>query len=137
MTIEERLEALERELENTKQHVRRLWVGLGLAVFLTCALVWGFTATTGAAKGIRANRFIVVDENGKTRAWMVADEGGSELVLADENHKRCAWLSIGEGGPVLTLFDENGKTRVALSAAEDGPKLKLFDDNGKVIWHAP
>ena len=86
MTIEERLEALERELENTKLHVRRLWVGLGLAV-LVCALVWGFTATTGAAKGIRANRFIVVDENGKTRVALSATEDGPKLKLFDDNGK--------------------------------------------------
>jgi len=131
MTIEERLEALERELESTKRRAQRLWIGLGLAAFLTCTLAWSFTATTaaspalGAEKVIRANRFIVEDANGKTRASL--DTNG--LGLLDENGEVRSWLTIDEHGSKLGLFDENGKGRAWLGT--DG--LGLLDENGKIF----
>ncbi|MDD5222404.1 MAG: hypothetical protein PHE84_00305 [bacterium] len=91
MTIEERLEKVEKELTLLKK-----------------------TLAT-APKVIRANKFIVEDENGKVRAGMVLDEDG----------------------PRLGLFDEHGKVRVGMGLDKNGPGLGLLDANGKVIWKAP
>ncbi len=86
MTIEERLEVVERELAELKA-----------------------AQAQEIGKVIRANQFIVEDDNGKTRAELV----------------------INKDGPSLSLFDKNGNPRALLSALKDGPRLELFDENGK------
>lgn len=50
-------------------------------------------------KVIRANRFVLEDENGETRAT----------------------LSMGRHGPELSLWDENGKGHAELTVRNDGP----------------
>ena len=95
--LEERLETVERELATSRRRARRLWITLGLAG-LVCTLVWSFAATSGAAqaqgagKVIRANAFIVEDENGVARAELGASKEGPGLVMTDENGKTRAWL---------------------------------------------
>ncbi len=167
MTTEERVERLERELVATKQWNRRLLIGLGLAggMFI---LVWSFTNAAGTAqaqeakkaeKVIRANRFILENENGVASAVMVANKAGTALTLADENGKTRvilaaaktatalalndengrtrAEMSVTKTETSLKLTDENGRTRAALAVIKDGTGLVLFDENGKVIWQTP
>ncbi len=59
-------------------------------------------------KTLRAGRFELLDENGKTRIAM----------------------GLTKDGPALTLFDENGKIRIAMGLTKDSPLLKLCDKNG-------
>jgi len=68
-----------------------------------------------AEKVIRAKRFVLEDENGKTRASLI----------------------VGKDGPGLVLLDENGKPRAMLSVLKDGPGLALYDENGNVIKSLP
>jgi hypothetical protein len=58
----------------------------------------------------RANHFILVDEKGRERASLVADQAGSVF---------------------LVMFDANGKTRANLSVSNDGPSLVLYDPTGR------
>ena len=95
-----------------------LVLGLG-----ALALVWASAASVpkaeaqGAAGGrtVRANEFILEDENGKIRAW----------------------LRVDKGRPGLYLYDENGEVRAALGMGKDGPGLGLLDGAGKTIWRTP
>lgn len=84
MTIEERLEKLERELSRVNQ------------------------AVGGTFNELRAYKFVLEDENGKSRAV----------------------IGVSKDGPALRLLDENGKPRVELSIWKDGPGLVLLDENG-------
>jgi len=142
MTIEERLEVVERELAASRRRTKRLWISLGLAG-VVCALAWSLTATTstaktqGAEKVIRANKFIVEDENGKGRAVLSAYKYGPMLMLIDENGQPRAELSVPTFGSSLSLYEENGKTRAVLGIDKDGSGLWLYDENGKAIWRAP
>jgi hypothetical protein len=167
MDTEERLEKLERELLAEKRRNRWLLVAVGLGVVGVC-LVWTLATITATAqaqganigpKVIRANQFILKDENGKTRAVLsVSKEGpalvlfdetgkpragldagkdGPGLVLADETGKFRAMLAVDKDGPRLVLFDEIGKRRAGLAVNKDGPGLALFDETGKVIWSQP
>jgi hypothetical protein len=121
MTIEERLENLERELGRVKRRSR--WL-LGAILFVAGGLtppgVFETTAIRARAQGagtaeqIRARAFILEDEKGESRAA----------------------LSVTKGGPGLLLLDEKGESRAGLRVFKDGPSLVLFDDNGKVIWSA-
>jgi len=120
MTIEERLEKIEKELAEARRRNRWLLTIMGLVV-VGIGLAWILTKTTAAAtattapKVIRANDFIVENANGKTRAE----------------------LSVDKDGPRLGLLDEKGKPRAELGIDKDKSGLKLGDANGKVIWKAP
>jgi hypothetical protein len=63
---------------------------------------------------VRAKRFVLADDAGKTRAALQMVATGAEL----------------------DLYDAAGKQRAALSADKLGARLALLDENGKVIWTA-
>jgi len=91
-------------------------------------------ALAGARAGgneIRANRFVLEDENGKVRAVLDVVKDVPRLSLFDENGKERAVLGVTALGAGLSLFDENGKGRAALGVGADGPLLSFFDENGK------
>ena len=138
MTIEERLENMERELGRLKR--RNRWL-LGAILLVAGGLiapgVFEITATrarsqeAGTAKEIRASRFVLEDAKGKTLAALALEEFGPGLALFDENGTPRAGLWADKDGPSLSLFDENGKNRAGLWASKDGPRLALSDENGK------
>ncbi|MCX6575298.1 MAG: hypothetical protein NTV82_02770 [Candidatus Aminicenantes bacterium] len=137
MTIEERLENMERELGHLKR--RNRWL-LG-AVFLVAGglIVPGMFETTAiraqsqnprTAQEIRARSFILEDENGIPRAMLIVDKDGSRLSLHDETGKGRVALGALKDGPGLTLIDKNGTGRAGLAVIKDGPGLMLNDENG-------
>jgi len=143
MTIEERLENMERELGRQKR--RNRWLLGAILVLLGGLVAAGVFKTmitpvqaqvAGTVKQIRAKGFVVEDENGKGRATLAASKDGSGLVLWDENGKTRIGLGIFKDGPDLRLWDENGKPRAALGMVEDGPRMILSGPDGKVIWSA-
>jgi hypothetical protein len=161
MTIDERLKKVEGQLARVR------WVNRCLIGFIVLSVgAWSVVKTFGpetawaqsAMKEIRANKFVLEDENGKERAALGVNEYGPELLLHDENSKMSARLLVSAEGPALVLrengktraelgvlndtpqlvlLDENGQPRTALSVDKDGPKLGLFEKNGKPIWEVP
>jgi hypothetical protein len=93
-----------------------------------------------STKEIRANKFVLEDENGKIRAELYAakDKGGG-LSLYDENGKLRAVLGAGKEGTALVLMDDKPVARIALGAGtnKDEPSLSLRDEKGEEIWSAP
>ncbi len=85
------------------------------------------------AEVIRAERFEVVDKDGKTRAALSMLEGKPGLVLRDRNGRAGAELGLTDHGwPRLFLTDKNRKVRVGLTLGNTGePHLVLRDRNGK------
>jgi len=151
MTTEERLAKVERELAETKAQAacakrRTRWLlaalGLGLGVL---ALVWVSAASEpraeaqGAAGGrtVRANKFVLEDENGKARAILTVDEDGPRLSLLDDAGKPRAALGVTADGPMLALLDANGKVRAGLAVVKGRSGLALYDEAEKKIWSAP
>ena len=82
-------------------------------------------------KVVRANQFVLADENGETRATLSIGRHGPELSLWDENGLGRAQLTVRNDGPVLGLWDENGTGRAELIVKNAGPILILSDKNGK------
>jgi hypothetical protein len=83
-------------------------------------------------KVIRANQFVLEDDNGKTRAVLdVGKDGVPGLYLYDDKGTPRAMLGVSNHGSVLALCDKYGKTLVSLAVSNDGPSLRLSDDNGK------
>ncbi len=109
-------------------------------------------------KEVRANRFVLEDEDGNERAVLTVVNGAPELMLCarseprtakdifkprqglrlrHKNSKNLAVLLVDKGRVGLLMLDENGKTRVSLGVAENKQWLVLYDENGKNIWQAP
>jgi predicted lipoprotein with Yx(FWY)xxD motif len=74
---------------------RHRWVlaAVGLGV-VALALAWTLANTTGTAHGaqpgpkvIRANQFILEDQNGMVSAILTVDKDGAGLILGNENGK--------------------------------------------------
>jgi hypothetical protein len=61
----------------------------------------------------------------------------TEFLLKDDTGKTRAWLVVREDGPGLHLLDETGKRRAMLTVTKDGPALVLLDETGKVIRSYP
>jgi len=102
MTIEDRLEVLEKELKRTKFYNRYLLGAVMLAV--TIGIVGATPLRSG--KVIRANNFILEDANGKTRALLGMTGDTPALSLCDESGKSRAVIGINENGnPGFALFD--------------------------------
>jgi hypothetical protein len=135
MTTDERIENLEKGLASARRLNRWLLaaVGLALGVWILAGTFGPTMAAAPAAGGkeVRANHFVVEDENGKVRAVLAVFKDGPGLTLADENGNPRAMLIMGKGGPALTLSDENGKVRAGLNATKETAGLTLADENGK------
>jgi len=162
MTTDERMEKMEGQL------VRVRWFNRCLIGCIVLSLgVWFILKTFGpetawaqsGTKEIRANKFVLEDENGKERASLSVHQDGPRLTLMDDNGKprvsllvlkgapglmlydengqTCAALSVLGRAPGLRLYDESGKPRVQLELVEDKPGLLLKDENGKTIWGTP
>ena len=158
MTIEERLENMEREMGRLNRHNR--WLLGAILLAAGGLIVPGVLETTafraraqvgGTVKEIRARSIVIEDENGKTRVELGTDESGPNLKMLDENIKVRVGLyefkgnsaitlynengTVGAGllgsgmlGPGLTLCDENGHFRASLGAGKDGFDLNLYDE---------
>ena len=88
--------------------------------------------TNTGPKLIRANQFVLEDDNGKTRAVLdVGKDGVPGLYLYDDNGTPRAMLGASNHGSVLALCDKNGKTLISLTVSNDGSSLRLSDDDGK------
>ena len=143
MTTEERVGKLEKDLARVRRFNH--WL---LAALCLCVGAWAFTAVLSlqrantqeagaAAKEFRAKAFIVEDDNGKTRATLMASKDESGLTLLDETGAIRAGLGVGKDGVGLRVTDEKGKDRIALGLGKQWPGLLLYDEKGKVIWKAP
>ena len=134
MTTDERLEACERELARTKRRYR--WLSGAMAI---AATVWvmgdnawrpAYVEAQGqeaAAKEVRAQRFVVVDNNGEQRATLGVSETGPVLELSDDAGVPRAVLNVGPAGALLYLNDDNGEERAAFGSDAEtlGPVLRL------------
>jgi len=114
------------------------WLFMGTPVFAQKPEVAGV---------IRARSFVVVDENGKTRAEFglmssAKLTGAPVLSLLDKEGKKVR-AALGLWGkweePELRLSAKDGHYRAlfGLWEEEGRPEIRLLNKDGKVIWTAP
>lgn len=129
MTTEERIQKLER-------NNRRLGIGITILVLFGGTIV-ATSATSVPPQDLVVRSLSVVDENGKTRASLMADVYGAGLQLLDEDGNVRAELVSKKTGTALTLRDgsENGNVRLAIG--KNGPNLILQDSNGNKVSSLP
>ncbi len=96
-------------------------------------------ATVPVTNMIRAMRFEVVDDQGKTRAVLgQKPDGRTGLWLDNATGKDLVGLVVGtDDSEGLVLCNAAGKPRAGMLVGPDRPFLGLYDDAGKIIWRAP
>ena len=132
---------------------------LGGAVMTRLLMVRPAFAQTAAEplQVVRAQRFEVVDQDGKRRGRFDSlPNGAVRLVFYDNDGKvRTGLLVATNGAPGLqfwdqnnkpvsvfsdsvTLLDPDGQPRARMSVSAHGnPAITLYDEEGKVAWSAP
>ncbi len=133
MTTEQRIEKVEKQLAQLKWHNRLLFVCIVL--FLTSFFLWktlrpNTALAASGAKEIRANRFVLENENGDIRAFMLANDAGTVLTMCDENGKQRSMITVTKDISELILHDENGKERIKMKVVNSGPGLAMMDKKG-------
>ena len=131
MTIEERLEKLERQLGRAKR--RNYWLLVGLAVCVGLGgVAWAFRPeparaqpALNAVKEIRANRFILEDKQGKTRAQLTVYSDGPRLSLFDQQGKVGAELAGTEGGARQTTGTATFESKSTDKPLRDTTKMAV------------
>jgi hypothetical protein len=109
--------------------------------------------TTLVENEVRAHQIILVDQKGKERASLVADNAGSVfLVMSDAAGKTRVNLSVSNDGPSLVFLDKSGQARTILGSttlvgshvndngiAELAPpsSIVLFDGKRKLLFRTP
>jgi len=129
-SVLERLETLEKQNRRLKR--------AGLVVMVLA----GATLLIGQAKPqvqwkVEAERFVLMDANGKLRAELGMAGHGPHLAFYDAEGTRRAVLGIAQKGPGLFFLDTTQKRRVAMGVVEKGPVLLFFDENRKTIFSKP
>ena len=161
MTLEERIEMMEKDLKIAKRQKVLSWIG-AVAFFFVAIIMNPYGIIAGQNNHldeIRATRIVLTDKSGMERAALAVDvdkgmvglvmrdkHGGASAVLGtsglnlrDESGKPRAVLAFAadKGEPGLSLFSQTGKARVLLLVDKDGPALSLRDDKGNQRWFTP
>ena len=157
MTVEERLEALERKV--------KLYRWLLLAASIFSIVLAGTSAIAVQSKEIRATRFVLEDDSGKVcGTWSVNDKGQTMLTFLDKNNEVTATLfsteertGLGLYGTTtdITLLDTQTNTgivatvdpwinslkikdNIILWTDTDGiPRIEVGDKHHNLIWATP
>jgi hypothetical protein len=132
MTLE--MQILVDRLEQVEAQYRRVKrIGL-IAPIVLGALV--FMGPARAPQTVTAQRFIVADADGETKAELAMSGGGAHLFLYGTGQKnpQVSVFAGGDGGGV-TLFGTDGSPRALLEVTKDGALLNLFEAESKGKVH--
>jgi hypothetical protein len=117
----ERLTRLERENRRLK-----LYAGIAVLALAGLALI----GPTPGSNENRAERFLLSDAAGKTRASLGMTAEGPELSFLDENNRSRTTIGATSDGARFRLFDAQGRVRTRLSAGQKGTELSFLDSTG-------
>lgn len=151
-----------KDKDTKAEKVKNQWV-VGCNSLLLAVLFLAPVAMTSCKDRseniVKANAFILVDENGKTRAKLSILKDGPAFDLCDKTSKVRARLSVSEdglrfglfgqngvslaclkvdtNGSALVLNDNNSEASAGLGVGKEGPALWLLNENGNVVWKTP
>ena len=133
------MDPLENRVERLERQNRTLKLGAVLVlVVLGGVLLMGQAPQLNTSDELRARKFTLVDDAGKTRAALDMYEKEPRLVLFDEAGKGRIGLDMVENEPRLVLCDKAETMRVVLSVSQEQireePSLVLYDKKGR--WKA-
>ena len=136
MTLEERIERLERQNGRLKAAI-----GL-LAAGAVCVLIVGQSAPTSSParplllpERVAAKRFEVINDAGKPVVTLMAWEQGGWIETRDNRGHRLFDVSATDDGHgLLSTYNKEGNEMVALGGIKDGTGLlAIFDGHGRKL----
>lgn len=100
-----------------------------LAALVVALAALGVAWASGAADRVEARSVAVVDDEGRTRAVLGADDQGRvSLRLLEPSGRAAATLEAGDESPELNLQGEEGQVRLGLGdVVENGAGLSFYD----------
>ncbi len=141
LDVETRLNRLERRTVWMRRLLVLLILGLGATGAVAARSLlheWRARRAPQAPQFVRAERFMLVDVEGRERAVLGIGSAGEVLLeMSDAQGNARARLDVQPTGPGLTLFDARGKVRALLAEHADGPFLGLTNEQGDDIFQAP
>jgi ABC-type Na+ efflux pump permease subunit len=138
---------LKGRIQQVEDWVKTLRWLVAIAAILLGVEIWFLIhPSLFQAGAVRARKFTVVDDDGKTLAELGTKNGVSYLSFYDANYKSKAQIVVSEAeGPKIILFDKDQNQRALLEVAEN-PELVLHsadhqvralltaDDETSVFW---
>src|ERR1051326_6039193 len=123
---EEQVENIRERLARLERHCggNRKWKRSGIITLIALIAVAVMGDKPHANSIIEAQKIILKDENGRTRAsWEVKADKSVALELGDEgNVARIALRIPSSGAPEVLLRDTSGNVRAALGLQSDGQR---------------
>jgi len=127
MNLETRIERLERGDRRWRLAATVAGAGLALVVFM------------GQARPelgeVKARKFVLVDDEGTSRATLAMEAGGPSLVLTDARGRGAIRLSVPKVPDKGTLYLSDGEARsdLELAMTQNGPVIHLNDKRGNRV----
>lgn len=88
-------------------------------------------AAPRAERVVVAERFVLVDDQGRRRAVVGVSTEGPGFYLLDETERPRVGLDMARGRPSLVFSDEHGRSHVRLAMTAEGSALSLADADGR------
>lgn len=132
VSLEQRLEKVERENHRLKVFGSVVLLGMAGALFL------GLAANPSSSKKLEAEVLVLKNAQGKPQMILGAGDDGPALTILDKNGKLRVNLGVGQDGPALDLLDAAENPRAQLMITEDqGPLLNFYDAKGSQVSLKP
>ena len=128
MILEQRVTHLEAERQRLKR-----WAG-GAVVLLALVVCLGQAAPRQPSE-LKAERFVLVDAEGRERGLLAVEDGEPTLALHDAKSNDALWLTVSKvtGKPAFYLLDRDLGTNVELAMTMNGPVLHFNDKSGNRV----
>ena len=135
--LEERIATLEKQLGRTQRAAARSrgLVVLGAAAVMSIVTM-AATRDQAAPQVIQAERFEVVDNEGRVVLVASAGEAGGQLDLWGANGQNVLRLWSNEHGGDLAMWNNQGKNVFAAFAGTDGGEMALWNSDGQRVYRA-
>jgi len=132
VTIEQRLEAVERHTKSLEKKVNRYRKAMVVIAVLWVAGVTLAQAKPEVSDELRCRKLVIVNEQGKSVARFGVFEKSPALVLYNSRHVAGLTLGMIGDAPYLSMHDAQKKLRLSLRVF-NGPTLNLNDAEGESL----
>ena len=131
MTIEQRMEHLEFEIERLNLRNRR-WRRLACTMAVLIVASVGIGAAQMNEDELTLRKLVIQDEEGRDRIVLKTSERGAGIVHLDANGKMRISSDTNANGLAFTsLYDANGEVRISTMIVVGLAKTSLSDANGE------
>ena len=123
----EEFKGIKTRLENVERQNRKMkFFGIVAILFIGSLFIMGQTAFRNRI--IEAEKFVLVDSKGQTRAILMEENGSTSFILIDAEQKRRIGLMITSETSGIHFSDSNKTIRASLILTKDGSPVLKFND---------